>query len=239
MKLPGPTAGRVTMALLSMSPGETGDNLTVETHLNQLARLCRLNLGGTTNRRLRRAIHRLMGVTIETNAFWDYTGKGYIDKSKIGLLSHYHVNDEGKRKLFKVQWTEAVTSLMSTWTEPVNLDHLFELDPCVARKLYQVSSLGIYQHGEMVEDLKLLCHGQLGISKSRKYPSQMKRSLKDPIKLLREKDLIDVRFEKDEESPSIKSDWLVRARPMKRMLEVSEEIPDLHSTGPSTSRVAA
>jgi hypothetical protein len=224
--LPGPTAGRVIMALFSISPGEIDKNLQVQANLSNLAKLCRLKEAGSNNAQLRKAICRLKGVTIETNAFWDTRNQQYMEESKMSIFSNYHIGMNPQGQFVRVQWDSAVTSLMNTWSRPLNLNHLFRLDSCLARKLYQVSSLGIYQQGEMVEDLKLLCHGQLGISQDRRYPSELKRSLKKPIEALQEKNLIDITIEEDTESPSIKSDWLVRARPMEGMLEVYDEIED-------------
>ena len=226
LSLPGPTADRVMRALLSMSPGKTGQTLEIRTSLKRLTEICQLRKGGHTYDRIRRAIARLQGVTIETNAFWNYEDQRYMGDTTTELFSYHHLYTKGSKAMARVRWTSTVIDLMSTWSKPVDLNHFFDLDTCLARKLYQISSLGIYQHGEMVEDLKLLCHGQLGISQNRTSPPALKDSLKKPIAALRDQNLIDITIEKDEESPSIKSDWLVRARPMERMLEVCEEIDD-------------
>jgi len=225
-KLPGPTADRVMRALLSMHPDESNQEFEIRTSINRLIEICNLKSGGETYDRIRRAINRLQGVTIKTNAFWDYERQEYMDASCIELFAHHHFNTMGSKKMVRVQWTSAVMDLLSTWTKPVDLDHLFQLDTCLARKLYQVSALNIYQQGEMIEDLKLLCHGQLGISQNRSAPSALKQSLNGAVKALRAKKLIDIEFEKDEKSPSIKSDWLVQARPMKGMLDLQEDIDD-------------
>lgn len=226
LKLPGPTAGRVMRALLSMHPDESNQDFEIRTSIKRLVEICNLKSGGETHDRIRQAFRRLQGVTIKTNAFWDYESQEYMDASCIELFAHHHFSTKGSKKMVRVQWTPTVMDLLSTWTKPVDLDHLFQLDTCLARKLYQVSALNIYQQGEMVEDLRLLCHGQLGISQDRKRPSELKCSLRGPIEALREKNLIEITIEKDPESPSIKSDWLVRARPMKRMLEPNENIDD-------------
>lgn len=221
--LPGPTAGRVTMALLSIPPDQ---NLQVRTHLSELTELCQLQKSGSNNRQLRRALARLQNLTIETNALWYHGDQKYLGDVSTKLFSSYSLSSSSSKTEIEVQWAPKVAELISSWSKPVHLDRLFRLDSCLPRRLYQICSLGIYQQGEMIEDLKLLCHGHLGISQNRQYPSQLKRSLKKPIEALREKNLIDVTIEKDTESPSIKSDWLVRARPMKGMLEFYKEIPD-------------
>lgn len=224
--LPGPTAGRIMRALLSISSTPLSQNRRVKTRLDQLAGVCRLSKSGGTYERIRRAFARLQGLTIESNAFWDYANQKYTGARRIELFSSHHFDTSSSKTVVEFRWTPAVADLVTTWARPLNLNHLFQLDSCIARKLYQVSSLGVYQEGEMVEDLKLLCHGHLGISQDRKYPSELKRSLKKPVTELREKNLIDLTIQEDTGSPSIKSGWLVRAQPMEGMQEVCEEIED-------------
>jgi hypothetical protein len=226
MSLPGPTAGCVMMALLSIPPGKIGEKLEVQTDLSELASLCRLQKDGHTNRQLRRAIVQLQGLSIETNAFWDPNDQKYMDESKIALLSHYHFNADGEKEVVEVRWTSAAITLTSIWTKPVNLGHLFKLDSSLARKLYWASSLSIYQEGKMEEGLRDLCHERLGISRSREHPAELNRDLRGPVRSLREKNLIDVRSKKGPESPSIESEWVVRARPMEKMLEAEEKTKD-------------
>ena len=229
LSLPGPTADRVMRALLSMSPVSTPPNnsdLEIQTSLKRLTEICQLRKGGHTYDRIRRAIARLQGVTIETNAFWDYDDQRYMGDTTTELFSYHHLYQKGPKAMVRAKWTPTIINLLNAWSKPVDLNHFFDLGTCLARKLYQISALGIYQHGEMVEDLKLLCHGQLGIDQNREHVSELKRSLSGPMEALRGENLIDITIEKDEESPSIKSDWLVRARPMERMLEVCEEIDD-------------
>lgn len=226
MNLPGPTAGRVIMALLSKSPGPGDQSPQISTHLDELAEICRLDKNQLAYGRIRKALERLQGAKIESNSFWDYADQKYMKQHAIGLFSSGHSDITSSKAEFDVQWSSGIVDLMRTWTRPINLNHLFGLDTCLARKLYRVSTLGIYQQGELVEDLRLLCHGHLGISQNREYPSQLKQSLSRPIESLREKNLIDVTIEKDTENPSIKSDWLVRARPMEGMLEINDEIED-------------
>lgn len=221
MSLPGPTAGRVITALFSIPPEKTGEHFEVTTRLSALSELCRLSKNGTTNRHLRRAICRLEGVRIKTNSFWDAGSQQYMDDTPMSLLSSYDF-DGGK---IKIRWSPDVIEMVNTWTKPTRLDHLFELRSCLSRKLYQISSLGIYQEGKMVEDLEILCHGHLGIRQSQGLISEMKDSLKDPVMKLREKNLVDITFRKEDGS-SFGSGWSVCARPMERMLEVCEDIED-------------
>jgi hypothetical protein len=225
LNLPGPTADRVMRALLSMSPAEIGQDLETRTSLKTLIGICGLRKSGRTYDQIRRAIARLQGVTIESNAFWDYRDQKYIGTT-AEIFSECHLSTTGSKEMVRVQWAPSFVDLMSTWSKPVNLHHFSELETCLDRKLYQISAFGIYQQGEMIEDLKLLCHGQLGIDQNREHVSELKRSLSGPMEALRGENLLDITIEKDEESPSIKSDWLVRARPMERMLEVCEEIDD-------------
>jgi hypothetical protein len=219
MCLPGPTAGRVVMALLSVPPDESGDNFQVTTSLKKLRKMCQLARGGSTKRRLRRAIRRLGGIRIQTNAFWDAASKEYMDETSMSLFSSYHFN-EGE---VTVRWSPTAAKMISTWTKPVNINHALSLDAHLARRLYQISSLGIYEEGKMTEDLKILCHGYLGISQSRGSLSRMEKSLRGPTDELREKALLNVSIREDS---SFRSGVRVCARPMERMLEIYDEIED-------------
>lgn len=222
--LPGPTAGRVIMALSSMPPDRVGEAPRIKTHLTELTRACQLQKGGATHNRIRRALSRIQCTTIRTNAFWDYGSQRYLGERSVSIFSSHHYNAGPHKTEVDIRWTSAVRDLMNTRTTLINLDHLFSLNSCVARKLYRVSSLGIYQEGRLVEDLKLLCHGYLGITQNREYASELKRSLKGPIEELRETELLDVTIE---EAPEMKSGHCVIARPMERMLDTCGGMEDL------------
>jgi len=99
LSLPGPTADRVMRALLSMSPGKTGQTLEIRTSLKRLTEICQLRKGGHTYDRIRRAIARLQGVTIETNAFWDYDQQKYMGDTTTELFSNHHFNTTGSKKM--------------------------------------------------------------------------------------------------------------------------------------------
>jgi hypothetical protein len=85
-KLPGPTAGRVIMALLSMSPDRIDETHQITTTLTELTRLCRLRKSRTAHKRIRRALARLQDTVITTNTFWDREGQTYFDKSSVSLF---------------------------------------------------------------------------------------------------------------------------------------------------------
>jgi len=224
MKLPGPTAGRVILALLSASKTSIVEDPLVETNYDEIGRLVRLQKSGTRNETIRTAIKRLQGLTVETNSFWTADLNTYTEESTIELFSGHHLSRRVNETNIQVRWTEENISLMRAWSKPLNINYILNLYSLLARRLLQVSQMGIYQEGCLVEDLRILCHGYLGVSQSRKYPSELKRSLKGPIESLKRRQLVHVKVEEDDSMPS---GHVVIARPEQQLLEIYEGVTDL------------
>mgnify|MGYP006426530151 CR=1 FL=1 len=227
MKLPGPTADRVMMALMSVPPTEKENGrFEVETCVGELAGLCGLGHGGSDNRRIRKALRRLKGLTITTNAFWHAGKEEYFGTSNLELFSSLRFTETGtSKKIIKVQWSSGIAEVMGTWTKPTALKPVLDIGSCIARKLYRTGALGIYQEGELVEDLEILAYGYLGMKKQ-DYASELKHALAAPAETLQKKELASVAVEKAEEDPAFGSGWRVRVRPMSKMHQTRSGIQD-------------
>ena len=143
---------------------------------------------GPSYQRVKEALDRLAGVQIYArNAFWDKTIKRYTSVS-FGILEGYVLVDEtpGRKTeqlkfkhLSSITWNEIIfKSFLAGNLKSLNLNRYFTLRSATARRLYRYLDKKFYdQKGCFEINLFRLAYERLGMSRSRRYPSQVKEKL--------------------------------------------------------------
>lgn len=143
---------------------------------------------GKSFQRVKEALDRLSSVQIfAKNAFWDRTVRKYTSVS-FSIIDSYTLYDEtpgrksGQLKfkhLSNITWSEVMfTSFLAGNLKSLDLNRYFSLQTATARRLFRYLDKRFYDGKPIYEEnLGRLAYERLGMSRTRKYASQIKEKL--------------------------------------------------------------
>ena len=190
--LPTETDEQVYIALMEITQEQGFLNQSV--HFTRYDLIKRMNWRGDgySFKRIERALDRLMGVTIKSeNAFYDKTKKSYVTKS-FHIIESYSIHRRGSRQVDEdgnaktsFKWSDFLwNSFKSGYIKLLDTDRYFRLETSVARRLYRYLDKKFGKKSAFSIDIFLLGHEHLGITRKRKYRSQLKQCLVPAIEEL-------------------------------------------------------
>ncbi len=145
--------------------------------------------------RLEQSLLRLANVSFHAqNAFWDNEVNSYVTVAFTLIQGYYIYNETGGRKTERDQpnswfmWSDQLhRSFKSGYLKFLDTNLYFSLQTPIARRLYRYLDRKFGEDDQFIIDLFKLAHEYLGISRSFRYPSEIKRKLAPALNELVEK----------------------------------------------------
>lgn len=143
---------------------------------------------GKSFQRVKEALDRLSSMQIfAKNAFWDRTVRKYTSVS-FSIIDSYTLYDEtpGRKTeqtkfehLSSITWSEVMfTSFLAGNLKSLDLNRYFSLQTATARRLFRYLDKRFFDGKPLYEEkLSRLAYERLGMSRTRKYASQIKEKL--------------------------------------------------------------
>jgi len=174
----------VYVALMEATKEQGFKSRIIYTSRQDLARRIGLPHGGAAYRQIKASLDRLVGVNIHAeNAFWDPDKRAYGTVS-FGLLDDYVLLDERKGgskqlPLGQVAWNRIIfASFAAGNIKRLDTAFFFSLDSPIARRLYRYLDKKRYDGKPVFQiGLEKLCFEHLGLSRSYRFPSQLRQKL--------------------------------------------------------------
>jgi Replication initiator protein A len=193
----------VYVALMEATKEQGFKSRVVFTSRQDIARRMGLPHGGAAYRQIKASLDRLVGVNIHAeNAFWDPDKRAYGTVS-FGLLDDYVLLDERKDRskqlpLGQVAWNRIIfASFVAGNIKRLDTAFFFSLESPIARRLYRYLDKKRYDGKPAFQiGIEKLCFEHLGLSRSYRYPSQLRQKLARAHQELEERGFLRaVRFE--------------------------------------------
>jgi hypothetical protein len=174
----------VYVALMEATKEQGFNSRVVHTSRQDLAKRIGLPHGGAAYRQIKASLDRLVGVNIHAeNAFWDPDKRSYGTVS-FGLLDDYVLLDERKERakdlpLGQVAWNRIIfASFLAGNIKRLDTSFFFSLDSPIARRLYRYLDKKRYDGKPVFQiGLQKLCFEHLGLSRTYRFPSQLRQKL--------------------------------------------------------------
>lgn len=140
---------------------------------------------GGNYRRILEGLRRLSGVAFYArNAFWDNASKRYVKEAKFSVIADYAVNDSNPSQqslpLSWIRWSPTLAeSFRAGHIKSLDLARYYRLESTLARRLYRHLDRKLGRKDRFAIDLFMLAHEHLGMTRSWRYASELRRRL-DP-----------------------------------------------------------
>jgi hypothetical protein len=175
----------VYVALMEATKEQGFTSRIIQTSRHDIARRMGLPHGGAAYRQIKASLDRLVGVNIHAeNAFWDPDKRSYGTVS-FGLLDDYVLLDERKDRARdlphgQVAWNRIIfASFLAGNIKRLDTSFFFSLNSPIARRLYRYLDKKRYDGKPTFQiGLEKLCFEHLGLSRTYKFPSQLRQKLK-------------------------------------------------------------
>ncbi|HJN13968.1 MAG TPA: replication initiator protein A [Armatimonadota bacterium] len=174
----------VYVALMEASKEQGFNTRIIQTSRQDIAKRLGLPHGGAAYRQIKASLDRLVGVNIHAeNAFWDPDKRSYGTVS-FGLIDDYVLLDERKDRTKplpagQVAWNRIIfASFQAGNIKRLDTAFFFSLKSPIARRLYRYLDKKRYDGKATFQiGLEKLAFEHLGLSRSYKYPSQIRQKL--------------------------------------------------------------
>lgn len=141
---------------------------------------------GQSYKRIKDALRRIAGVTLETNGWWDNEAKAYrtrifhiIDQVTISGIDDSRSNSE-------FTWSETLfASIKANNIKLLNFSLLRELKSQIAKRLFRLLDKRFYRNNQVRYNLIELCHEKIGLSRKMQYKSKLIEKLSPAIEELK------------------------------------------------------
>lgn len=180
--LPTASDDEVFLGLLKLCVDDGFKSQKVYFTRYELLKILRWTTEGRSYRRLQGALDRLSGVRIKaTNAFYDNEIKQNSTRN-FGILDGYELNDgrnvEPKPSFFT--WSDVMfKSFQAGFIKKLDLDFFLTLKSSVSKRLYRYLDKHFWYRASVRQNLFVLAHEKIGISRNYRYASSLKQQL-DP-----------------------------------------------------------
>lgn len=212
--LPQYAAEQVYVALLGVTCRKSFSSRHLEVIPGDLIRTMQWVKNGKSYERLRRSLHQLASVYIETNALWNDQNKGY-DEASFGILDGWRwEKGKGEKRrgvrsdVLTVTWNERLFNHFGSKArfKILDLQTYYALSSPLAQRLYRWVDEAIYPQGSIQIDLRHLAHNRLEISRNRRYKSKIMESLTPALEELSDEGIFEWTVK---ESSTTESGWKI------------------------------
>ena len=156
----------------------------------ELMKILRWPTEGRNYSRLQKSLDRLSGVRIKaTNAFYDNELKTHSTRN-FGIIDGYELNDgrEGAAKPSFFTWSEVLfKSFHAGFIKKLDLDFFLDLRSAVSKRLYRYLDKHFWYKSRVQQDIFVLAHEKLGISRNYRFVSSLRQQLDPAIEELIER----------------------------------------------------
>lgn len=140
---------------------------------------------GENYNRIMAGLRRLGTVSyFARNAFWDNARKCYMKELKFNIIADYGIADgDGSQPSFPLSWFRwgqpVLESIRSSNIKALDLSRYFRLESTISRRLYRYLDKKFGRKNNFSIDLFTFAHEHLGMTRSWRYVSDIRRRL-DP-----------------------------------------------------------
>lgn len=184
--LPTSTDDEVLLGLLKLSVDSRFESNKVYFTRYELLRILRWTTEGRSYTRLQNSLDRLSGVRIKaTNAFFDNDTKSHSTKN-FGIIDAYEINDgrDSVKPSFFIWSEEIFSSFQAGFIKKIDLEFFLNLKSSVSKRLYRYLDKHFWYRTSVRQNLFMLSHEKIGISRNYKYASSLKQQLDPALKEL-------------------------------------------------------
>ena len=168
------------LLLLSYEQGFTSPKVQFTVY-NFIQKLC-WPYSGQSYKRIKEALGRLVGVTIETDGWWDNKAKAYRTKffHIIDQITIAEPKDESA--LSEFTWSETIfASIQANNLKYLNFGLLQGFKSQIAKRLYRILDKRFYKTNHARYNMFELCHEKIGLSRKLQYRSNLIQKLTPAI----------------------------------------------------------
>ena len=189
--LPTASDEEVLLGLLKLSVDDELKSRKIFFTRYELMKILRWPTEGRNYSRLQKALDRLSGVRIKaTNAFYDNETKTHSTKN-FGIIDGYELNDGrdgGAHKQSFFTWNEVLfKSFQAGFIKTLDLDFYLDLRSAVTKRLYRYLDKHFWYKSRVQNDLFVLAHEKLGVSRNYRFVSSLRQQLDPAIQELIER----------------------------------------------------
>lgn len=182
----------VIAALLLLSYEQGFISSTVKSTLYYLIQKLGWPDSGQSYKRVKEAIERITGITIQTNGWWDNKSKSYRTTKIFHIIEQAaFANLEKKEGLSEFTWSRTVfASIRANNLKYLDFGLFRSLKTQIAKRLYRLLDKRFYKVDCVRYNLFELCHEKLGLSRNLKYRSNLIQKLTPGIQELKDADFL-------------------------------------------------
>jgi hypothetical protein len=146
---------------------------------------------GENYRRILDGLRRLSSVSFfAQNAFFDNARKTYLKEVKFNVIAEYAIADgERTQPSFPLSWIRwgqpVLDSIRAGNIKSINLNRYFRLEGSITKRLYRFLDKKFGRKDHFMIDLFLLAHEHLGMTRSWRYASDVRRRLEPCLEELK------------------------------------------------------